>query len=65
MTGVIGIGGATVIRTDGPWHDGQLAHGIMATIGVLAMVLTAIQLVFISINRGVFKNSPRKYYHIY
>ena len=66
MTGVIGIAGATVTRGNGLWTDGQLAHGLMATIGVFGMVLIGVQLVFISMSQGIFKQSPRKWlYKLY
>ena len=47
--GAIGIAGETVKKGGRVWEDGQLAHGIIATIAVLAFVFLTVNLVFLSL----------------
>ena len=55
VCGAIGIAAGTA--RGGEWEDGQLAHGIIATIAVLAFVFLTVNLVFLSLSNKLFGRS--------
>ena len=57
MVGCGAIGIASGTARSGEWEDGQLAHGIIATIAVLAFVFLTVNLVFLSLSNKLFGRS--------
>ena len=57
VCGAIGIAGGTA--RGGEWEDGQLAHGIIATIAVLAFVFLTVNLAFLSLNAKLFGRTSK------
>lgn len=58
VCGAIGIAGGTA--RGGEWEDGQLAHGIIATIAVLAFVFLTVNLAFLSLNAKLFGRTSKE-----